>query len=171
VTLPVWFQNLFTLGLQLSHWQQLGLAFLVGSFTVATLSDLKYLSAQKEFLEVWLLFALGALVYDSWLGSRPGAIWQPLAVKWVLILGLSVASWREVGWLFRLAPGDVAALAAAACLLPPLLVVLLYLTSKVLSYPLAPVLRRGRPVYPFMPVVTLATLAVLALGLAASAQD
>ena len=41
---------------QVQSWQPLGLAFLLGSFTVATLSDLRRLSAQREFVEVWWLF-------------------------------------------------------------------------------------------------------------------
>ena len=41
-----------------------------------------------------------------------------LLLKWGLIVALSFASWMRIGWLFRLAPGDVAALAAAASLLP-----------------------------------------------------
>jgi hypothetical protein len=83
-----------------------------------------------------------------------------------LIALLSTLSFRRVGVLFRLAPGDVAALAAAAGLLTPVLVVLLYLTAKALSLPLGPLLARGRPYYPFMPVVSLATVIVLAVGLA-----
>jgi hypothetical protein len=46
--------------------QQFGLAFLLGSFTVATWSDLKRLCAQREFVEIWLLFALAMLGHDVW---------------------------------------------------------------------------------------------------------
>ncbi len=67
--------------------------------------------------------------------------------------------------LFRLAPADVAALAAAASLLTPVLIVLFYLAAKGLARALGPPLARGRRYWPFMPVVSLATLAVLALGL------
>jgi hypothetical protein len=154
---------MLTMALQLSHWQQLGLAFLLGSFAVATWSDLKYLAAQREFVEVWLLFLAAALGYDAWRGWRelgPDAT----VLKWALIAGLSVLSLRRVGVLFRLAWGDVAALAAAASLLPPLLVVALYGAAKLFALALGPALARGRPSWPFMPVVSLATLAVLALG-------
>jgi hypothetical protein len=156
----------FTLQLQLSHWQQLGLAFLLGSFAVATLSDLKHLAAQREFLEVWLLFLVAAVAFDvlAVQGGRVG--WGVSGVKWALIAALSVLSWRPVGVLFRLALGDVAALAAAASLLTPGLVILFFAAAKGLSVVLGPALSRGRKVYPFMPVVSLATLAVLALGLA-----
>jgi hypothetical protein len=158
-----WLDTL-TLQLQLTYGQQLGLAFLLGSFTVAALSDLKYLAAQREFLEVWLVFVLAALALDSY-HVRGGQLSGFIAVlKWVVILVLSVLSYRPTGVLFRLARGDVAALAAAASLLTPGLVVLLFAAAKVLSVPLTPVLRRKGNVYPFMPVVTLATLVVLAVG-------
>lgn len=158
-------QEALTLGSRLSHGQQLGLAFLLGSFAVATWSDLKYLAAQREFLEVWVFVVVAALVYDLYRFQRGEAQGPLLLLKWSLIVALSVVSFREVGILFRLARGDVAALAAAAALLPPLHIVLFYACAKGASYLLAPILRRGQ-FYPFMPVVCVATLAVLGLGLA-----
>src|SRR5262249_42763736 len=115
--LPPWLQHAFDPSLTLTPWQQFGLAFLLGSFVVATLSDLKHMSAQQEFVEVWVLFLVGVLgfeVYESWQGERDITL---LAVKWGLIAIFSVLSHRSIGVLFRLAPGDVAALAAAASLL------------------------------------------------------
>lgn len=163
MSMESWWQA-FTISLELSHWQQFGLAFLLGSFAVATLSDLKYLSAQREFLEVWIVFFLAVLVLDV-LRVRDGLDpWIGPASRWFLIAVLSVLSHRRVGVLFRLATGDVAALAAAACLLTPTLVLFFYAAAKLLAAVLGPMLARGRPHYPFMPVVSLATLAVLALG-------
>jgi hypothetical protein len=164
MTLPSWLEESLSLALHLSHRQQLGLAFLLGSFAVATWSDLKYLAAQREFLEVWLFFLVAALALDVYQAYTGGASRPTLLLKWALIALLSVASLRQFGWLFRLAPGDVAALAAAASLLPPLLVVLFFLIAKGLARFVGPLLARGRPHYPFMPVVSLATGAVLALG-------
>src|SRR5262249_25899620 len=100
-----WTQNA-GLALRLAAWQQFGLAFLLGSCTVATLSDLKRLSAQREFVEVWLLFALALLALDGYechLGHTPELT---VAVKWGLIAVLSLLSLKPVGVLFRLAPGD-----------------------------------------------------------------
>jgi hypothetical protein len=166
MSLPPWLGEMLTVALQLSHWQQLGLAFLLGSFAVATWSDLKYLAAQREFLEVWLFFLATVLLYDV-AQVHNGRLAPGFVVsKWALLTVLSLLSLREVGILFRLARGDVAALAASASLLPPALIMIFFLTAKGFSMLLEPVLARGRPFYPFMPVVTLATLAVLALGLA-----
>jgi hypothetical protein len=166
--LPSWVGEAFALSLTLSYWRQLGLAFLLGSFAVATWSDVKRLSAQREFLEIWLAFLAGMLAFDVYDARvREVAAWQVLAVKWGLIVLFSLfslASLRLSYGLFRLAPADVAALAAAASLLTPLLIILFYLVAKVLSAVIGPLLRRG-PYYPFMPVVSLATLGVLALAL------
>jgi hypothetical protein len=163
--LPNWLGEMLRLGLQLSYWQQLGLAFLLGSFAVATWSDLNYLAAQREFLEVWLLFLVVVLIHDAiqvHLGRVAGGA---ILGKWLLLAVLSLLSLGQVGVLFRLAPGDVAALAAASSLLSPVLIVCLFLIARGLAMLLAPILARGRPVYPFMPVVTMATVAVLMLGL------
>ncbi len=167
MTSPGSLEKVFTLSLELSQWRQLGLAFLLGSFAVATLSDLRRLSAQQEFMQVWVLFILGMLafdLYDLYLSDEKNT---ELLVKWGLIIFLSVLSLNRVGVLFRLAPGDVAALSAAASLLTPPLIVILFLAAKAISLVVSPLLSRGRSYYPFMPVVSLATLAVLALGLLA----
>jgi hypothetical protein len=166
---PEWLAQAFSLSLALSHWQQLGLAFLLGSFAVATWSDLKHLSAQREFLEIWLAFRLAIVAVDvaevTVRGSPP---WQVPAIKWALILLLSLFSFEKVNLgfrFFRLAPADVAALAATACLLTPVLLLVFYGTAMLLARFLGPVLAQGRKYYPFMPVVSLATLGVLVLGL------
>jgi hypothetical protein len=161
---PTWLPDWLTPALELAPLQQFGLAFLLGSFTVATWSDLKRLSAQREFVEIWLLFALAMLGHDVWRAQGGEVSWLRVGVKWGLIGLASVLSLRPVGVLFRLAPADVAALAAAASLLTPGLVVLFYAVARVLAVLAAPLLSGGRSVWPFMPVVTLATFAVLVLG-------
>lgn len=162
--LPAWLQHVLEFSLTLTEWQRLGLAFLLGSFAVATLSDLKRLSAQQEFVEIWLLFLLAALgieVYDAYHGRLEP---EYVAVKWGLIVLLSILSFRPVGVLFRLAGGDVAALAAAASLLSPVLIAIYYAVARLLALFLRPLLGRGNRPWPFMPVVSLATLVVLLLG-------
>src|SRR5437868_12378819 len=161
---PTWLPDWLTPALELAPLQQFGLAFLLGSFTVATWSDLKRLCAQREFVEIWLLFALVMLGYDAWRAQGGDVSGLRVGVKWGLIGLASVVSLRPVGVLFRLAPADVAALAAAASLLTPGLVVLFYAVARVLAVVAGPLLARGRSTWPFMPVVSLATFAVLALG-------
>src|SRR5262245_5372103 len=111
MNLPSWLEGSLTLALTLTTWQQFGLAFLLGSFVVATLSDLRRLSAQHEFLEVWVVFLLAVLGFECY-EVYNGAPWPPLALKLALLALFSFLSLRTVGVLFRLAPGDVAALAA-----------------------------------------------------------
>lgn len=154
-------EKAFSFALHFSFWQQLGLAFLLGSFAVATLSDLKRLSAQREFLEVWVVFVLVVLAYDAYEKHRGLLGNGVLAAKWGFIAVLSLLSWKRVGVLFRLAIGDVAALAAAASLLTPLFILIFYAVAKVIALVVGPALSRGRPAWPFMPVVSLATLVML----------
>ncbi|MBY0524349.1 MAG: hypothetical protein K2R98_13165 [Gemmataceae bacterium] len=157
-------EQAFSLSLDLHLWQQFGLAFLLGTFTVATLSDLRHLSAQREFPEVWLLFLLAALSLDLYEVQFQDAPWMVAALNWALIAGISMLSIARVGVLFRLAIADVAALAAAASLLSPALVVIFYIEAKLIALVVGPLLARGRPYWPFMPVVSLATLGILLLG-------
>lgn len=145
----------------LSRMEAYGLFFLLGSFVVATLSDLKTMTAQREFMDVWWAFAaiiFGIQAYASRL--EPDAA---LLAKWGLVALFSILSHRLVGWWLRLATADVAACAAAASLLSPGLVLAFFVLLKLLSYPASWILARGKSAYPFMPVVTLTTLA-FALG-------
>src|SRR5262249_26637217 len=106
--------------------------------------------------------------FDIYEARVRGAVaWQVPAIKWGLIVLFSLFSLERLRLpyrLFRLAPADVAALAAAACLLTPVLIVLFYLAAKVLSLVIGPWLGRGKS-SPFRPVVSLATVGVLALSL------
>src|SRR5688572_4625009 len=70
--------------IELSRWEIYGLFFLLGSFAVATLSDVKHMSAQREFMDVWFGFAIvlvGIELYQA--EFRPDG---PLLAKWALIL-------------------------------------------------------------------------------------
>ena len=160
-----WLEKTFAFSLDLEWWQQLGLAFLLGSFTVATLSDIKRLTAQREFLEVWLLFILGVFAfefYDMRVGNLDSSrVW----VKWGLIALLSFLSLERIGVLFRLARADVAALAASASLLTPILVLIFYGLAKIIAWVLQRIFWSNRTSWPFLPVVSLATIAVMVLGL------
>lgn len=158
--LPALVDVLDFLAWDLSRFEVYGLFFLLGSFVVATLSDVKHMSAQREFMDVWWAFAFVILAIQLFQSDlRPSA---PFLVKWGLVLAFATASHRAVGLWLRLATADVAACVAAAALLSPLLVVVFFVALKILSYPAAAVLARGRAAYPFMPVVTAATLLLVA---------
>ncbi len=171
VLVAAWVRELVSVSLELSQVQSLWFAFLLGSFAVATLSDLKRLSAQREFLEIWVVFTAGVFAYDAFTTWRAGwELWQVPAVKWGLIVVLAVVSWERVGGVFRLARADVFACAATAALLSPVLVVAFWVVLKLVALALRPLLQAGRGPWPFMPVVTVATLVVLGVGIVAPGQ-
>jgi len=155
------------LQLSLSNLQIYALFAILGSYLVATLSDLRYQSAQVEFLEVWVFFAFVALVIDIFsilIGNMPI---MPIAVKWGLILIFSVLSHKSVGVYFHLATGDVFAAAAFSALLPIGLIVIFYVLLKIVNTFLKPILKAigSRGGYPFMPVVLVSAGLVIALAL------
>ena len=154
---------------ELSPWEVYGLFFLLGSFAVATLSDVKHMSAQREFMDVWWAFA--AVILAVQLYAADFAPQAPFFVKWALVLLLGILCHRAVGAWLRLATADVAAVVAAAALFPPLLVLAYFALLKVLAWPAAWLLARGKPAYPFMPGVTAATLLVISLALLTGAID
>jgi hypothetical protein len=154
------------LELQISQAYIYALIFLLGSFTVATLSDLKYMSAQREFVEVWVLAIFALLAYDVYLALTTPE-WAFFLAKWVIILVFSFVSYKNIGIWFKLAIGDVAACAAVSGLLTPVLIVLFFIILKILSIIIGPFLRIGRKgsSYPFMPIVLLGTLAITAFAI------
>ncbi|MGQ0536974.1 MAG: hypothetical protein ACT4PT_13000 [Methanobacteriota archaeon] len=158
--LVVSFDELFVLAL--SEWQTYGLFFLLGSFAVATLSDVRRMSAQREFLEVWVFFVLAMFALDLY--HNDWSLKGLFAVKWGTIIVLSLLSWQRVGPIFRLARADVAACAALAALLSPGFIVLFWALLKVASWIEAPMLAKKGGVYPFLPVVSTATIAVLLIA-------
>ena len=143
--------------------QLYALAFLLGSFAVAALSDVRRMSAQREFLEVWLLVIAALFAYDIY-NIYNGADWQLVAVRWVMILIISIAAHQWTGLLFSLARADVAACASVAALLSPVLIIVFYIVLKVLDLLMRPFLKAvgSGDAYPFMPVVLVGTAATAA---------
>lgn len=154
---------------ELTRWEVYGVFFLLGSFVVATLSDIKHMSAQREFMDVWWGVALLLFIIQFW--AADWAPEAPLVAKWMLVVLFGILSHRAIGLWLRLATADVAACVAAGMLLSPGLVLAFFLLLKALAWPAAKVLARGKPAYPFMPVVTLATILVLAAAFVLGAVD
>lgn len=142
------------------------LFFLLGSFTVSGLSDLRRMSAQREFLEVWVLVAVVLLALDAWRANGGGEdAWLLFGTKWLLVLLIAVVSWERTGFVHRLAAGDVWAIVAVSALFTPLFIVVFFALVWVADRILRPVLRTfGRGgAYPFIPVVLVATVATIGL--------
>jgi hypothetical protein len=143
-----------------------GLFFLLGTFAVAALSDLKKLAAQREFFEVWLVFIIMMFCYDVYTKSDTNI----LVLKWILIVAFAALSSRETGVIFSLEIADVAAISATAALLNPFYIVVYYIviwiTNKLLTPVLSGVLSGlKKKEYPFMPVVFISTVIVILIGI------
>jgi hypothetical protein len=141
-----------------------GLLFLLGSFTVASLSDIKRMAAQKEFAQVWLVFIAAVFLYDFYRIAEIHLAY--FTVKWILIGLFALVSWRHIGIVLSLSEMDVTAACAVMSLLAPLLVACYYLVLVVFNILLKPALRRfGDGIsMPFMPVVFAATVVMLIIA-------
>ncbi len=157
------------MAIDISYWLQpalvepytYGLFFLLGSFTVASLSDVRRMSAQSEFLHIWMAVVIALFFLDIYqLRDQP---MDRFVVKWVAIGFLSVLSSKAVGAFFRLEWGDVSAIAAVCGLLSPLMVLLFFAILKVVDLLMRPFLRHfgHEGAYPFMPVVAVTTLVAM----------
>ena len=124
------------LPLSLTRLQLYGLVFLMGSFSVVTLSDLRRMSAQKEFIEIWILFFFSFLIYDLYIGYTLEADWI-LYAKWLLIVLFFVVWWSGQSF-FKTTIGDVCACLAVMVLLTPLFILLFLLGLKIFDLLLKP---------------------------------
>jgi len=141
-----------------------GFLFLLGSFTVASLSDLKRMAAQKEFAEVWVLFTLVFLGYDFYkLSSMPI---EAFIVKWSMIIIFAIFSWKYFGVVLSLSEMDLTAACAAMALMNPALIAAYYIALIFFKILLKPILNNfGDDIsIPFLPVILTATTAVLLLA-------
>ena len=152
--------------LSLTQFQLYALSFILGSFAVATWSDLKHMSAQQEFLEIWFMIALVLLTYDAY-SVTTGASYLPIAIKWGIIFFFAFISHRKIGIYFHLATGDVIACIAAAAILPAGLAFVFFFILKPADMLLKPVLKIAgkKRAYPFMPVVLVSVLAVIGFAI------
>ncbi len=156
------------LSLSLSNFQLYGLIFLLGSFSVASLSDLKRMSAQREFLEIWLLFSLVFLGNDIFIGYTEGAD-LTIYIKWGLIGVFLILWFFKV--ILKTAVGDALACVAVMSLLTPLFIIIFLIFLKLSEALMGPLLKAmfgGKDSYPFLPVVSIATIITLIVGLRAS---
>jgi hypothetical protein len=148
-----------------------GLIFVLGACYIATISDLKYMSAQKEFVEGWALILVIILIIDVYTivshGIGDYALTLPIIVKWVILLILSGLSHMRAGVIFSLATGDVVAIMMTCALLSPILILIYFVFLKVFDLIERPILRRvgSGDAYPFMPVIFAAIGVMILLAL------
>jgi len=141
-------------------------SFVLGSFSVATLSDIKHMTAKREFLEIWAIIFLFAISYEGYLVWNNRMDYLPFALKWGIILFFAFISYEGVGIYFRIAIGDVLACIAAAAVFPAALALIFFLVLKAVNLVLRPFLGvvGDRSGYPFMPVIFVSV--ILAVGIA-----
>ncbi len=135
-------------------------SFILGSFSVATLSDVKYMSAQKEFLEIWAIIFISSLSYEMYVVWSGQIDYIPVAVKWGIIFFFAFLSYEGVGIYFKIAFGDVLACMAAASVFPAALAFTFFIILKAVNLFLKPFLGvvGDRSGYPFMPVIFISVL-------------
>ena len=147
---------------QISDLHFYGLLFLLGSFTVASLSDLKRMAAQKEFAEIWILFTMVFFGYDFYRlsGEMPLTLFM---VKWTLIMLFALFSWKLFGFILSLSFMDLAAACAVMSLLNPQFILTYYVILLLSNLLLKPFLRKSgdRISIPFMPVILISTIIIL----------
>jgi hypothetical protein len=167
--IPDWFVNWVTP--HFGQMQLLGMAFVLGNFFTATADDLDHMASTKGFLKTWALIVLVVLGLDMgdllWNGYDFNKDMVPFIVKWILLLVFCTLSHQNVGVIFKLATGDVLAIACAGALLSPILILLFFVILKVVDLLERPLLRKfgEGDAYPFMPVVFTSYAIMLILGL------
>ena len=140
----------------LSQFQIYAAVFIMGSFSVATLSDLKHMSAQSEFLEVWLIIVLAIGAYDGYRILKLDADYTPIALKWGIIFLFSMLSHEYVGVYAKVATGDMLACIAAASVLTAGMALLFFIVLKIIDLitrPFISPLFGSGSAYPFMSAV------------------
>ncbi len=141
-----------------------GLVFLLGSLTVASLSDLRRMAAQKDFSEVWAVFTLALFAFDIYQLEHIGVF----LLKWSLIIAFIVASTKmEKLWAISLM--DVTVICAVLSLLDPLSILIflgVLIAIKEITNPVLKKFGEGDS-YPFLPVVWISAAVMLGFVIAA----
>lgn len=143
--------------------QLYGLVFLIGSLTVASLSDIRRMAAQKDFAEVWAGFTILFLLYDIYHLDQLNP--TLVVVKWGLIAFFVIASARLTTHWFTLSLMDIAAVCAVMSLLTAKYILLYYFIIIVFKELLNPILKQfgDAGAYPFLPVVLASTIIIFAV--------
>lgn len=133
--------------------QSYALAFLLGSLTVSSLSDIRRLAAQVDFAEVWAGFTALMFLTDVYLGMTSQLAIAPFLLKWVLIV--AAAGLTSTTHVLNISTMDVAALSALLSTLNPAYIILALFLTVFFNELLAPMLRKygEAGAYPFLPTI------------------
>ncbi len=143
--------------------QYQALIFLLGSLTVASLSDIKRMAAQTDFTQVWAAFTAIMFLSDLISGITGATTLPPFILKWALIMVFTIiaSSTRAI----NISLMDVAALTALISTLPPALILAALTTALIANALLHPLLQRHGQggAYPFLPTILITNLLTLAI--------
>ncbi len=135
--------------------QLYALFFLLGAFTVKSLSEMMNWSGRKDMSELWILFLIGFIIHDAIL--RPYRI-RFIIVKWAVIAAVVFFFlYKDVYFVVR---DDKAALLAAMSILP-----LISMLMVVGIYILLVILLKRRLRHKFSHSKMIPTMPVLTTGL------
>lgn len=134
-----------------------GLGFMFFTLLMASVSDLRKMTIDAGFMSMWIGFLAMMFWYDY--STNMELLW----LKWLLIIGLGILSWRGIGKIFSLARADVVAVSAVCSVLDAPYVIVFYIILVVVNqlgfYPLKLFGKRDK--YPFMPVIWLSLVTMI----------
>jgi hypothetical protein len=150
-----------TLTLNPSPIRDYALIFLLGSLSVASLSDLKRMAAQTDFAEVWWSYTILMFITDTAYGLIGELNLYAFTAKWALtLLTLAIITTQKT---LPISTMDQAALTALLSTLPPIYIIATIPTTIITNELLKPLLKKfgEAGAYPFLP--TLFTMNLLAI--------
>jgi len=139
-----------------------GLIFLLGSLTVASLSDLRRMAAQQDFAEVWAGFAILLFLYDTYSAITLTTPLLILLAKWLMIV-LFAAAATSAKINFNISIMDIAAITALLSLLNPAYIIAALILLLIIGELMQPILRQfgEAGAYPYLPVVLVTTILII----------
>ena len=155
------YAELLTYPLDTTHFY--GLIFLLGSLTVASLSDLRRMAAQQDFAEVWAAFTGIMFLYDTYLATTSNLPLLIFAAKWLLILAIAVATTTKIH--FGISLMDISAIAALLACVNPAHIIAALVMLLILGELMNPLLKNfgEAGAYPYLPIVLTTTLLIILL--------
>jgi hypothetical protein len=148
---------------QLPH-QTYALIFLLGSLSVASISDLRRMAAQKDFTEVWWAYTIIMFLIEAAYGINGEISHITFTLKWALmaLAALIITTQKTL----PLATMDQAAIIALLSTLNPTYILAAIPATLLINELLKPILKKygHAGAYPFLPTLfTVNLLTIIAL--------